>query len=223
MRKLSLCLSLVVSLSALAQSPAMKPFDINMDRVKVSTFGGNFAGTKTYLVPTYTIHASVLGSVWAKKGGANAHGMYYVSGLDKAFLQDLATKLQDDLVKKLRGGGYTVLTYADVKGEPDVTGHSLMKVDDRFGLPSGGGFGAPVTFLIADPSDAQSFDVPVQGPGWWLRGIAKAKDLTVIVPDLTFTTPQMFGQTTRNVFVDAAGEALAPAILWQDGRCAGDA
>src|ERR1700744_4465708 len=98
MRKLSLCLSLVLSLFAVAQSPSMKPFDINMDRVKVATFGGNFAQTKTYLVPTYTIHASVLGSVWAKKGGANAHGKDYVSGLDKEFLQDLAAKLQEDLV-----------------------------------------------------------------------------------------------------------------------------
>ena len=30
-------------------------------------------------------------------------------------------------------------------------------------------------------------------------------------------------QVNTHVFVDAHGEALAPAIIWQDGRCAEDA
>lgn len=221
MRTFALCVSLALAVSAAAQSPAMKPFELNMDRVKVTAFGGNFAQTKSYLIPTYTIQVSSLGSVWAKAGRTKAHAKYYVSGLDKALMQDLSKKLQDDLVGKMKSAGYAVLTYEDVKGEPDVASHGLRKVDSRYGLPTGGGLGAPVTFVIANPTDAQAFDSPVQGPAWWLRGISKAKDLTVIVPELTFTTPQMFGQAYSTEHVDSAGVSTDPRMIFEGAKIYG--
>jgi hypothetical protein len=221
MRTFVLCVSLALAVSATAQSPAMTPFEMNMDRVKVSTFGGNFAQTKTYLVPTYTVQVSSLGSVWAKAGRTKAHAKYYVSGLDKALMQGLSKKLQDDLVAKMKSAGYSVLTYEDVKGEPDVASHGLLKVDSRYGLPTGGGLGAPVTFVIANPTDAQAFDSPVQGPAWWLRGIAKAKDLTVVVPELVFTTPQMFGQAYSTAHVDSAGISTDPRMIFESAKIYG--
>jgi hypothetical protein len=221
MRKIAFCVSLALAVSMTAQSPSMKPFEINMDRVKVSAFGGNFAQTKTYLIPTYTVQVSSLGSVWAKAGRTKAHAKYYVSGLDKALMQGLSKKLQDDLVAKMRSAGYTVLTYEDVKGEPDVTGHGLLKIDSRYGLPTGGGLGAPVTFVIANPTDAQGFEAPIQGPSWWLRGISKAKDLTVIVPELTFTTPQMFGQASSTEHVDSAGISTDPRMIFEGAKIYG--
>jgi hypothetical protein len=221
MRKFALCVSLAIAASAAAQSPAMKPFDLNMDRVKVSTFGGNFAMTKSYLIPTYTIQVSSLGSVWAKAGRTKAHAKYYVYGLDKALLQGLSKTLQDDLVTKMRAAGYSVLTYEDVKNEPDVTSHALLKVDSRYGLPTGGGLGAPVTFVIANPSDAQAFESPIQGPAWWLRGISKEKALTVIVPELTFTTPQMFGEASSTEHVDSAGISTDPRMIFEGAKIVG--
>jgi hypothetical protein len=221
MRTFALCVSLAIAASAAAQSPAMKPFDLNMDRVKVSTFGGNFAQTKSYLIPTYTIQVSSLGSVWAQAGRTKAHAKYYVYGLDKALLQGLSKTLQDDLVTKMRAAGYSVLTYEDVKNEPDVTSHALLKVDSRYGLPTGGGLGAPVTFVIANPTDAQAFENPIQGPAWWLRGISKAKDVTIIVPELTFTTPQMFGQASSNTYVDSAGISTDPRMIFEGAKIVG--
>jgi hypothetical protein len=221
MRKIAFCVSLALAVSMTAQSPAMKPFELNMDRVKVSAFGGNFAQTKTYLIPTYTVQVSSLGSVWAKAGRTKAHAKYYVSGLDKAVMQGLSKKLQDDLVAKMRSAGYTVLTYEDVKGEPDVSSHGLLKIDSRYGLPTGGGLGAPVTFVIANPTDAQAFEAPIQGPSWWLRGISKAKDLTVIVPELTFTTPQMFGQASSTATVDSAGISTDPRMIFEGAKIYG--
>jgi hypothetical protein len=222
MRKFAMCLGLVfVVASAMAQSPAMKPFEVNMDRVKVSAFGGNFAQTKSYLIPTYTIQVSSLGSVWASAGRTKQHAKYYVYGLKKDLMQELSKKLQDDLVTKMRAAGYTVLTYEDVKGEPDVSSHGLLKIDDRYGLPTGGGFGAPVTFVIANPTDAQAFDAPIQGPGWWLRGIAKEKALTVVVPELTFTTPQMFGQSSSTAYVDSAGISTDPRMIFEGAKIYG--
>ena len=207
-----------LALSALAQS---KPFEINMDRVKVSSFGGNFGTTTTYLIPTLRLHVSVQGSVWAKSGGAKAHGKYYVAGIDHDMLQGLAKTLQDDLVTKMRAAGYTVLTYDDIKSEPDVTSQSVDKIDSRYGLPTSGGLGMPVTFVDATPTDAQAFGKPVQGPGWPFRGISKAKDLTVIVPELTFTTPQMFGQTESTAYRDKAGISTDPAMIFEGANVYG--
>lgn len=221
MRPFALCVSLVLTVSAAAQSPAMKPFEVNMDRVKVSTFGGNFAQPKSYLIPTYTIQVSSLGSVWAKAGRTKAHAKYYVDGLDKALMQGLSKKLQDDLVAKLKAAGYPVLTYEDVKSDPDVSGHALLKTDSRYGLPTGGGLGAPVTFVIANPTDPQAFDSPIQGPAWWLRGISKAKNVTVIVPELTFTTPQMFGQASSTAYEDSAGVSTDPRMLLESAKIYG--
>jgi len=214
-------MSLAFAVSAAAQSPAMKPFELNMDRVKVSSFGGNFAQTKSYLIPTYTIQVSSLGSVWAKAGRTKAHAKYYVLGLDKALLQGITKKLQDDLVTKLRAAGYSVLTYEDVKDIPDVHSHGLLKIDDRYGLPTGGGLGAPVTFVIANPSDPQAFESPIQGPTWWLRGFAKEKDVTVIVPELTFTTPQMFGQSSSTEHEDSAGISTDPRMIFEGAKIYG--
>ncbi|MEA2235512.1 MAG: hypothetical protein QOC81_236 [Thermoanaerobaculia bacterium] len=216
MRKFVMSLALLASAAtAAAQSAAMKPFEINMDRVKVASFGGNFASSKTYLIPTVNLVVSARGSVWAKSGGAKAHGKYYVDGLSKPMLQELASKIQNDLVTRMRAAGYTVLTYEDVKGEPDVASHGRDKLDDRYGLPTTGGLGMPVTFVVATPTDAQAFDSPVQGPAWWLRGIAKAKDLIVIVPEIKFTVPQMFGETESGYARDSAGIATDPAMVFE--------
>ena len=204
-----------------AQSPAMKPFEVNMDRVKVSAFGGNFATTTTYLIPTVNLQVSVQGSVWAKSNRAKAHAKYYVEGASKVMLQGLAKKIQDDLVARLRGAGYTVLTYDDVKGEPDVASHSRNTIDKRYDVPTTGGLGAPVTFVLANPSDEQSFTSPIQGAAWWLRDIAKAKNLTVIVPELTFTTPQMFGEASSTAYTDSAGISTDPSMIFEGAKIIG--
>lgn len=211
----ALATSFSLSLSAPAQTPAGKPFEINMDRVKVSSFGGNFGGTSTYIVPTVRVRLSVQGSVWAKKGGAKAHGKYFVAGADHDVMQGLAKSLQDDLVTKLRAAGQTVLTYDDLKSEADVASLSLDQPDSRYALPTSGGFGAPVTFVDATPSDAQTFAKPVQGPAWSFRGLAKAKNATVIIPELTFTTPQMFGQVETSVWTDSAGISMDPTMIFE--------
>ena len=102
MRQFALGVSLALAVSAAAQSPAMKPFEINMDRVRVSSFGGNFGTTMTYLIPTLHVRAPVAGSVWAQKGGAKSHGKYWVNGADHDVMHGLAKTLQDDLVTKMR-------------------------------------------------------------------------------------------------------------------------
>ncbi len=75
--------------------------------------------------------------------------------------------------------------------------------------------------------------VPTQrsAPGWaeqraedWmgpvLAGIARAIEAA---PAGAVRAIGLCSQANTHVFVDAHGEALAPAILWQDGRCAAEA
>lgn len=210
-----------IATSAGAQSPSMKPFEVNMDRVKVTSFGGNFGTTNIYLIPMVRLRVSVLGSVWAKSGGARAHGKYFVSGIDHDSMQTLARKVQDDLVTKMRAASYTVLTYDDIKSDAEVSGMSADKIDSRYGLPTSGGLGMPVTFVDATPTDAQAFSKPIQGPAWPFRGISKTRNLTVIVPELTFTTPQMFGQAETSAYTDKAGISTDPALILESAAVYG--
>lgn len=211
MRPLALALSLVTLAHPLvAQSAAMQPFELNMDRVTVKGFNGNF---NTYFVPSYDLIITVKGSVWAQKGGAQAHGKFFVDGLDKPFLHELATKLQDDLIKRIRAAGYTALSYADLKDHPDVVGRGLDKEDEKWGLPIR--HGSPLTYVIAAPSDAQQFNNPIQGAGWPWRGIAKEKNLVAIVPEMTFSLPQMWGVTRAGYSTNKAGISTDPAMVFE--------
>jgi hypothetical protein len=79
----------------------------------------------------------------------------------------------------------------------------------------------PVTFVIANPTDPQAFESPIQGPAWWLRGMSKGKDLTVIVPELTFTTPQMFGQASSTEHMDSAGISTDPRMIFEGAKIYG--
>jgi hypothetical protein len=196
-----------------AQSAAMKPFELNMERVKVNRFGGNLAASNTILVPTVNLLVTSHGSVWSQKGGAQAHGKFYVEGLSKQLMQELAGKIQEDLVTQLRAAGKTVLTYADVKDEAAFTGRARLRADAKWGVPIRGGWGQPLTFLIGTPSDAQAFDNPIQGPVWWMQSMAKEKNLVVIVPEISLSVPQMFGQTESGYKRDKSGIATDPAMV----------
>lgn len=214
MRTLAIAaLTTALALGANAQSAAMKPFELNMDRVKVSRFGGSLSSSNTFLVPTVNLLVTSHGSVWAQKGGAQAHGKFYVEGLSRELMQELAAKIQDDLVTKLRSAGKTVLTYDDVKDDPVVAGQQRLKADAKWGLPIKGGWGQPLTFLIGTPSDAQAFDPPIQGPVWAFRSLAKDKGLIVLVPEINLTVPQMFGETESGYKRDKAGIATDPAMV----------
>ena len=192
----------------------LPPFQLNPDRVIVSAFGGSLGSSKTFYVPTATIIVSASGSVWAqsKNGSANAqaHAKFYVRGLDKALLQDLARQVQDDLVKKLRDAGYTVLTYEDLKTDPRMVKHDRDDPDDKWHLPTM--HKDPNVYLLANPTDAQAFDKPITGPLFWMRDLIKEKGVIAIVPEITFTVPQVWGEKTTGYKRAEANVNITPAL-----------
>ncbi|HVU18524.1 MAG TPA: hypothetical protein VHD32_16595 [Candidatus Didemnitutus sp.] len=190
------------------------PFDLNMDRVKAGRFGGDLTKAKTFIVPTVILYVSESGSVWAmsRNGDANAqaHAKFHVLGLDKAFVQDLARQIQDDLIAKLRAAGYTVKTYDDIKTHPDVVGHGRESPDNEAGLPTTSK--ESLSWIIVAPSDAQTFDRPIQGPAWWLKGVAENKETMVLVPEISFAVPQVYGESTTGYKRAEASINLSPAM-----------
>lgn len=206
---------LPLALLAFSASAAAPPFELNMERVKLSSFGGSLAtASKTYFIPGVNLYVSASGSVWsvAKSGSANsqAHAKFFVKGLEKTFLQDLAKQVQDDLVAKLRAGGYTVLTYDDLKDHPLIAKHSRDQPNPKWGLPTKSI--DPHVFVVAAPSDEQALDQPINGPVWWLKDVAKEKNLIVLVPEITFTVPQAFGEKDIGYKRAAASITLTPAL-----------
>jgi hypothetical protein len=208
----------VLSLLVLAAVPAraeIKPWELNMERVKIVDPKGLAA--PTYFVPGVNLVVTCAGDVWAqsKKGGGNAqaHAKFYVKGLEKALLQDLARKAQDDLVAKLRATGATVLTYEDLKDHPVVAGHGRRALDPKWGLPTSSLF-SDLTFLTAAPSEAQLYDRGMAGSAaFWLHPLAKEKNLVVIFPEITFTVPQMWGEVDAGYKRDSAGIAVNTVML----------
>lgn len=197
----------------------LKPFDLNMDRVKV-TAGNGYGYSKTYFIPSVVLNISAFGDIWsqAKSGtfvggkdlNAQAHGKFWVKGLDKPFVQELARKVQDDLVAKLRANGCTVLTYDDLKEHPELAGHGRSGADSKWGLPTMKAH--PLTYVVATPSDAQAFDRPITGPVFWMRGLAKEKQMVILVPEINFTVPQMWGEKDTGYKRASAGIGVNPAM-----------
>jgi hypothetical protein len=208
---------LLVSFVAMSTSllrAEMKPFELNMERVKIVDPKGLAA--PTYFVPSANLVVSCYGSVWAqsKKGGGNAqaHGKFYVRGLEKPLLQELARKVQDDFVAKLRATGATVLTYDDLKDHPLIAGRGRLSPDTKWGFPTW--TQDPLTYLRVTPTDAQEFERGMAAsPAFWMHSLSKEKNLIVLLPEITFTVPQMWGEVDAGYKRDSAGIAVNSAMM----------
>lgn len=207
-------LGIGLAFAAITVHAEPKPFELNMDRVKITDPKG--LGAKTYFVPGVNLLISCSGSVWAqsKAGGSNAqaHGKFYVRGLDKTFVQDLARKVQDDFVAKLRATGATVLTYDDLKNDPLVAAHGRLTADEKWSLPTTKI--DPLTYIIATPTDAQAFERGLAASIiFWLHSMAMEKKIIVLLPQITFTVPQMWGEVDSGYKRDSAGIAVNSTML----------
>ena len=221
MRIASLTGALLLLANAAGAQTARAIPDIALDALKISK-GGVIADGDAILVPTAIMHFSIGGSMWvqAKSGGANAqgHAVYITHGLERKMLQDLTQKMVDDLVERLRGAGYKVLTWEDVKNDPEIAKWELREDDKDVGMPTDDQVGQ--TFVTVGPSDAQQIKYGITGIHWKFRGIAKNLNATVLVPEYFFNSPQINmdkekGYKRASVSIDAEPSLrMAPALAW---------
>ncbi|MDB4915125.1 MAG: hypothetical protein JWM95_2769 [Gemmatimonadetes bacterium] len=170
--------------------------------------------SKTLIVPYYTLLASANGGMWVSGGNARLHAKFFVLGIDKATMQELSARLQDDLVTRLRGIGFTVLTYNDVKD------HDVMKGADRRtpdkdpkydGMNTTKDRGGDANFVIATFNDESNIKPALQGAHWGLRGIAKDKDAVLMVPELWYEIPIAVGKGEEG-YTDKAEISVLPGM-----------
>jgi hypothetical protein len=207
---------LVGALPAAAQQKAPKPGeDITYSLVgKLS----KIEPQSTVIVPSALLHIAVDGDVWSinnggmfsKGGTARAHAKYFVVGLDKAFLQGLAVKAQEDLVERLRAAGFTVKTYADVGSAPEISAHDRFDVDKDYGMPTDERTG--INYVIAAPTDEQVFEGGLRTYAWSMKNLAKAQGAYVLMPQYNFRAPQMWGEKGGGYKRNTASIELSPDL-----------
>ena len=208
------------SAAAVAASTSL-PDPIALDG-KLDVDGGkHFKGMTKILVPTVVVRLAARGSLTVVNQGrffetdgktAKAKGKFVVAGLDKDYVQGLAKQLQDDYVARLRGLGYTVLTYEDVKDHAEVTGMKRYKPDGDYGMPTGGPQGSKNTYVMAFPSDEQAIDPPFQGYMWGFRKVAKELDAGIMVPEYVIDAPLLTGSKKHGVASRGASVSVFPEM-----------
>lgn len=175
-----------------------------------------FRASGTILVPTLYLRVTTDGSVFVAKGAgsstASAKGKFAVDGLEKAALMTLATKLQDDFVAKLRADGWKVLTFDDIKADPEVVAMARRPADGALGLPQEKDGAGRMNYAIATPSDAQNFKPAMQGTHWNFRNVAKAMNATVVIPQIDIVAPQVWGETRKGYSSASAAVKTAPGM-----------
>lgn len=178
-----------------------------------------FKAPRKILIPTVIVRLALKGSLTVVNSGrfyqtdgktVKAKGKYMVAGLDKAYAQGLAKQVQDDLVARLRAAGHTVLTYDDVKSDPEVVKMGRYKPEEGYGVPLDSPRGTNNTYLMAFPSDDQAIDPPFQGYGWGFRKVAKEGDLVVMVPEYRVDAPLLGGSKRHGISSRGASVSISP-------------
>lgn len=185
---------------------------------------------KLVVVPTAYLKLLVDGSVFAAKQGSalaslgggssnsvKAKAEYKVAGIDKEFAQGLAKQAYEDFVAKLRGAGYTVLTYDDIKGRDFVAGAARDTGKADWGMPTEKPVGGRDTYVVAAPSDEMAFKVGFTGvfAEFVKYGKPKFTDAALVIPTYTINAPQAWADTDSGYNRIEASTNVVPGMNLQ--------
>lgn len=185
---------------------------------------------KVVVVPTAYLKLLVDGSVFAAKQGSalaslgggssnsvKAKAEYKVAGIDKEFAQGLAKQAYDDFVAKLRGAGYTVLSYDDIKDRDFVAGAARDTGKADWGMPTEKPVGGRDTYVVAAPSDEMAFKVGFTGvfAEFVKYGKPKFTDAALVIPTYTINAPQAWADTDSGYNRIEASTNVVPGMNLQ--------
>lgn len=218
-----------VSVQAEASAPVLSAAPVAM-KVNVGYVEDMASYGKVVVVPTAYVKLLVDGSVFIAKqgsglgalGGAStnsvkAKGSYKVAGIDKAFAQGLAKQAYDDFVTQLRGAGYTVLTYDDIKSRDFVAAAARDTGSGEWGLPTEKAIGGRDTYVVAAPSDEMAFKIGFTGvfAEFIKYGKPKFTDAAMVIPTYTIHAPQAAGETDSGFNRIEASVSVSPGMNLQ--------
>ena len=185
---------------------------------------------KLVVVPTAYLKLLVDGSVFAAKQGSalaslgggssnsvKAKAEYKVAGIDKEFAQGLAKQAYDDFVAKLRGAGYTVLSYDDIKNRDFVASAARDTGKADWGMPTEKPVGGRDTYVVAAPSDEMAFKVGFTGvfAEFVKYGKPKFTDAALVIPTYTINAPQAWADTDSGYNRIEASTNVVPGMNLQ--------
>lgn len=146
---------------------------------------------------------------------AEAKARVFTVGLEKKQLQALAKRIQDDLVAKLRATGNTVITYDDIKADPDIAAARRRDDNPKYGLPTQSLKAFPASdFVVVGPSDEQVFGTDFLGgpPLGKFTNAIKAKNATLVFPEIYLGTPVMIPGKGGAGSIREANLGISPAL-----------
>jgi len=186
-----------------------------------------FTSSKTIMVPGVYVQTMVRGEQKASNNGAHSKTSVVVKGITNELGQTLATALYQDLIKRLRDSGWTVLTYQDIKSDPkvaeDVADIDHMPFDKDLGFI---GFEKDYTgrgdktWMMSSPKGIPVFDFDFTGnwpPISDFEKIGRAIGATPVLPRYVFTAPVMYSETGRGYKRSIAKTGLVPAMEMRGG------
>lgn len=188
----------------------------------------NFGASPVIIVPTVYLRLAASGHIFVAKqgsalstiGGGNANTVrasarYTVKGLDKKLAQELAAKVHDDFVGRLRAAGFTVKTYADIRDLPTVTKATRLEKDAATGLTLEKDASGQTVFIVATPGDEQAFKPSLGGAvfkPFMSLGKSTLGEGTVLIPTYTIVAPQVWGEKGGGYATISAGINVAPGM-----------
>lgn len=172
--------------------------------------------SRTYFVPTVTLHLSHHGSVRirneARGASASARADYGVEGIDRDLAQRLATQIQEDLVAKLRAAGFNVVTWADAGDHASLARRDRMEMDATMGLPSSKDVSGMLFYMVANPTDQQAIRT---GRGWApliYKDVAAERSAVMLWPEIWFDYPQVMASRSTGRRSASASVAVEPGM-----------
>lgn len=135
--------------------------------------------------------------------------------LDAALARQLAGRLYDDLVTRLRQEGWTVYTYADIAGEEALQKVKLEKPDKDYGEPVVKYSDGIVKkeYLRFAPEGMLVFDGGLTGPLFKMKKLGAKMKANLVLPILSFDLAQVQLSAERGYSSLSASAGVAPELL----------
>lgn len=218
---------LVATSPAFAAGFAFSPKDINLQGAKY------IKQSKRIMLPAIYLEVMNWGKIRAVTqtsalqtlGGASnstvSASMEVAVPLSLALLDEVAAELATDLTEKLRGNGWEVITFDEVKASPIIAGVSRIEPDAKLGAPVRKvTIGKQKTnYTIATPGDMPVLSGGLTGPLFAIRNLMKEKEASALQVTYRFDPVALQAKSRHGIGNNTASTAAEAKLVLAAGDC----